>query len=151
MFDNDVDINFSARFLMQLGALRALHKGENKAEVDTFIKRLGSLLETEVTGDYLLLIDLFENTFKYSPIKSQVIKKLFGEYLPLNMIIEDINEAKSKNPEFQTWGKTLAKVIKDDAKPVQWQPLQWMRAIDEVLRKYTPNFSPTPASQTDGQ
>lgn len=133
------DANYSARFLMQLGALKSLSNESNKEEVNHFIDRFGSLLEYIRKDDYYNLIDLFAQAYEKSEIKDQVTKKLFSEYLTLDMILADAQKAAPAGTPFELVENKLKNVIEQDSKPITWKPMDWMRAVNEA---FSESFQP---------
>jgi hypothetical protein len=54
------------------------------------------------------------------------------------MIREDIEAAKvgddGLNADFQTYARNLNRVVETSSQPISWNPLQWMKIVDEEFK-----------------
>lgn len=135
------DMSPSVRFLMQLGVLKGLYEDTIYASyVDALIQQVESKLYNSGKKDFHQMVDLFAKVYKKSSSSSKFIaqRKLFSEYLPLNMIIEDINKAKEENKNFHTLSQKLTEVAQKDSQPIRWQPLGWMKVVSDAFTEHFP-------------
>lgn len=129
------DNNISARFLMQLGALKSITSESSRSEVNDFIERVGSLIAIDYRRNYYNLVELFAETHSKSANRNQATRKLFNEYLTLDMILEDAKAVSGNGLTFDKVDSNLKEVIERDSKPVQWDPIEWMRAVNEAYKE----------------